>query len=364
MNAPLPYQRTPTREYSAASSMVTFRSTRSRIWSNRVTRQPSGSRGRSRVLHARSLRAAPALWPISSAIRASFARMLSTSSAGGRCSSRSGARGFLRSRLKPFPLKTSSRNLPRVIRLAAIAPPFEKWLELLELQRLRLRVVLAPLGQRMLVVPHLRRRTGAVEEQDVRRDRRVRREHPVRQPDHGVEVEVLDKLLLDPRRDAVAEERAVRHDDPGTAAGLRSWPGRRSLRMMSWRNSSAVSDVCLSSGKLRWMPFSSSPPNGGLVTITSTRSRSPISLMRNAERVARVDLRRLEPVQEQVHLAEQVRQRLRLDPVERRPLEALELLDRLRERPDVLVRLDQEAAGPAAGIEHDLAELRVDRLAR
>ena len=35
--------------------------------------------------------------------------------------------------------------------------------------------------------------------------------------------------------------------------------------------------VCMSSGKLSLMPASSSPPNGGLVRITSTRSLSPSS---------------------------------------------------------------------------------------
>ena len=55
-------------------------------------------------------------------------------------------------------------------------------------------------------------------------------------------------------------------------------PGRRSFRMMSCRKSNAVSAVCLSSGKLDRMPRSSSPPNGGLVMMTSTRSFGPQSL--------------------------------------------------------------------------------------
>ena len=53
--------------------------------------------------------------------------------------------------------------------------------------------------------------------------------------------------------DAVAEQRAVGHDDRRPGPGLRR--AARSLRMMSCRNSSAVSAVCLSSGKLLWMPL-------------------------------------------------------------------------------------------------------------
>jgi len=50
--------------------------------------------------------------------------------------------------------------------------------------------------------------------------------------------------------------KSVRWDDDGGPAGRPAgvcW--RCSLRMMSWRKSSAVSAVCRSSGKLPWMPF-------------------------------------------------------------------------------------------------------------
>src|SRR5207244_3089902 len=60
-----------------------------------------GQARRCRLAHARFPSRSSRTSPTSSAMRASFVRMLSTSSAGGRCSSRSGARGFLRSRFKP-----------------------------------------------------------------------------------------------------------------------------------------------------------------------------------------------------------------------------------------------------------------------
>jgi hypothetical protein len=89
-----------------------------------------------------------------------------------------------------------------------------------------------------------------------------------------VEVELAKELFLDAARDSVTEEHAVR----GTTTAARPGFGeRRNFLMMSCRNSSAVSAVCLSSGKFERMPRSSSPPNGGFVRITSTRSLSPIS---------------------------------------------------------------------------------------
>jgi len=53
--------------------------------------------------------------------------------------------------------------------------------------------------------------------------------------------------------------------------------GLCSFRMISCKKRRAVSAVCLSSGKFERMPLSSSPPKGGFVMITSTRSLSPIS---------------------------------------------------------------------------------------
>ena len=127
-----------------------------------------------------------------------------------------------------------------------------------------------------------------------------------------MQVELFEQFVLDAGADAVAEERAVGHDHAGPAAPVAVVPGRRSLRMMSCRNSRAVSAVCLSSGKLPRMPRSSSPPKGGLVRITSTRSRSPISFSGKRRLLLGVDLRAFQPVQQQVHLPQQVGQRLGL----------------------------------------------------
>ena len=63
--------------------------------------------------------------------------------------------------------------------------------EFLELDGRGFGVVLPAFGQRLFVIPDFARRPGAVEEQDVRRDAGVRREHAVGQPDDGVQVEIL-----------------------------------------------------------------------------------------------------------------------------------------------------------------------------
>src|SRR5438445_10232039 len=68
-------------------------------------------------------------------------------------------------------------NLPRELGLLPILPPRLLRLELLDAHRLRLGVRDAALGVRMLVVPHLLRRTALAEKQDVGLDARVRSKH-------------------------------------------------------------------------------------------------------------------------------------------------------------------------------------------
>jgi hypothetical protein len=158
-------------------------------------------------------------------------------------------------------------TLPRLVILLALPHHFFS-LELLDAQRLRLRVALRAGGVRVLVEPDVLRGLTLREEEQVRLDARVRREHALRQPHDRVEVALLEQLLLDARLDALAEERPV-----GKTSAARP-PGFSSV-MISTRNRSAVSRVRKVAGKLFSMPSSSIPPNGGFVTITSTRSFGP-----------------------------------------------------------------------------------------
>ena len=73
------------------------------------------------------------------------------------------------------------------------------------------------LRKRLLVVPDLFRRMRAVEEKQIRRNARVRSEDTVGQADDRVKIEVFEQFFFDSRADAVAEERAVGHDDRGSA---------------------------------------------------------------------------------------------------------------------------------------------------
>ena len=150
-------------------------------------------------------------------MRFSFWRMLSTSSSGGRCSRSCLALGFLISRLTetrvPFSsyFKTSwALTFQALSVFLALVPPLQAWREFLELHGLGFGVVLPAFGQRLLVVPDVLGRAGAVEEEEIGGDRRVWGEDAVWQADDRVEVEFLEEFLFDAGADAVAEEDAVR----------------------------------------------------------------------------------------------------------------------------------------------------------
>ena len=78
-----------------------------------------------------------------------------------------------------------------------------------------------------------------------------------------------------------------------------------------------------------------------------------------AKGVAGVNLRRVEAVQQQVHLAEQIRQRLGFAAEERAFLQDAAVGHGLDLLGQMVVRLDQEAAGAAGGVEHGLAQARI-----
>ena len=76
---------------------------------------------------------------------------------------------------------------------------------------------------------------------------------------------------------------------------------------------------------------------------------------REAQAVARVDLWVLEPVKEEVHLAEEIRERLWLAAVDAPVLKRFPIFDRLALLLEVAEGLDEEAAGAARRVEHRLA---------
>ena len=141
-----------------------------------------------------------------------------------------------------------------------------------------------------------------------------------------------------------------------------SRPAAAACRMMSCRNSSAVSAVCLSAGKLAWMPRLLLAAEGR-VGQDHVHALAVADLGQlEAQAVAVVDLRRLQPVQQQVHL--RTAGRAAAWPRRRRCCRSCSVSrfsHRLALLLQVLVRLDQEAARAAGRVEHRLAQLRVDR---
>ena len=92
--------------------------------------------------------------------------------------------------------------------------------------------------------------------------------------------------------------------------------------------------------------------------MTSTRSLSPISRSGKRSALSGSICGVLKAVQEEVHLAEQIRQRLGLDAEERLALKAAVVLSRLALLLEVLEGFDEEAAGACGRIEDGLAEAR------
>ena len=90
-------------------------------------------------------------------------------------------------------------------------------LQVLDADGLGHRVGLLAIGDAVLVEPDLFRRLALLEEQQVGADGGVGLEDAVGQADDGVEVALLQQVLLEPGLDAFAEERAVGQDHGGAA---------------------------------------------------------------------------------------------------------------------------------------------------
>ena len=251
-----------------------------------------------------------------------------------------------------------SWNFPGALVFFSLIPPFEAVGELLELDGLGLGVVLPALGQRLLVVPDFFGRAGAVEEQQVGRDAGVGREDAVGQADDGVQVELLEQFLLDAGADAVAEERAVGHDDGG-AAGLRLAlqlaHDELQEQQRGFGGLLVLGEVAVDAALLLAAEGRVGQDHIHAVSVADLAQRE-------AQAVARIDLRRLQAVQEQVHLASRYGSGLASPPKMLCFCRICAVLDRLALLLQVLERLDEKAAGAAGRVEDVFAELRVDDL--
>src|SRR5258707_9873075 len=94
---------------------------------------------------------------------------------------------------------------PRMFIFNTCAPPFNQRRKFLELHRACLGIVLHAFGERMLIEPDISCRLGTSEEKQISLDTRIRREDSVWQADNRMQVKVPQQLLLDARRNAVAD---------------------------------------------------------------------------------------------------------------------------------------------------------------
>ena len=130
--------------------------------------------------------------------------------------------------------------------------------------------------------------------------------------------------------------------------------------MMSCRNRSAVSAVCLSSGKFERMPalFLAAERRIGHDDVHAVFVADFPE--REAQGVAGINLGIFKTVEEQVHLAEEIGKRLGLNPVECSPLQARVVLRLLALLFQMFEGFDEESAGARGRIKDRLAELRVN----
>src|SRR5208283_2290788 len=112
------------------------------------------------------------------------------------------------------------RHPPGVLVLLSLRPPFLLGCELLDADRFGLGVGLVARRVGMLVVPDRVGWLALGKEKQVGLDAGVGAEDAVGQANDGVQVALVEQLLLDPGLHTLAEECAVRQDDTGAAAGL------------------------------------------------------------------------------------------------------------------------------------------------
>ena len=129
--------------------------------------------------------------------------------------------------------------------------------------------------------------------------------------------------------------------------------------MMSWRKSRAVSEACLSSGKVGEDAALFFAAEGRIGQDDVHAIFVADFLQWKAEAVEGVDLGRFQSVEEEVHLREQIRKRFGFPAQEAFGLEDGIMLGPLALFSQMVEGFDQEAAGAAGGIEKRFAQSRI-----
>ena len=174
-----------------------------------------------------------------------------------------------------------------------------------------------------------------------------------------MEVELLDELLLDPGADAVAEEGPV-GDDNGGAGG----PSHRCSLVAQL----AHDELQEEERRLGGLLVIGEVPLDALFLLAAEGRVChdhvhPVLLadlgQLETQGIARIDPGGVEAVEEEVHLAEQIRQGFGLAAEKRSFLEDPAIGDSFDLHDQVIIRLDEKAAGAGCGVKDGLAKLRI-----
>lgn len=246
-------------------------------------------------------------------------------------------------------------DFPCVFVFLAFFPPGDERREFLELEGRGLGVVFAAFGERVFVIPNLARRAGAVEEQKVGRNGGIGREYAIGQADDGVQIEFLQKVFLDAGAHAVAEQGSIGHDHRGArrAALAAQFPhDELQEQERGFRRLLVFGEIALNA-----LFFLAAKRRIGENDIHAVAFAHVGELM--AQRVAGIDARSIQAMQQQVHLAEQIRERFGFAAEEGLFLQSSAVghgFDLLFQMP---VGFDEKTAGAACRIEHGLAQARI-----
>ncbi len=191
-------------------------------------------------------------------------------------------------------------DAPGVVVLFAVVPPGEAILELFVLHGLGFGVVLAPVGQRLFVVPDPLCGAGAIEEEQVGGDAGVGGEDAVGQAHDGVQVELFQQFLFDAGAHAVAEEGAVGDDDGGASRRRRALELAHD-ELQEEQGGFGGLLICREVVEDAALLFSS---EGGIGEDDIDALAIADFGDRDVEAVAQRDLRRFQPVQQEVHLGQ------------------------------------------------------------
>ena len=100
-------------------------------------------------------------------------------------------------------------------------------------------------GDKVFVEPDILGRLAFLEEEQVGADGGVGPEHGVGQADDGVQVALFHEMLLEPRLDAFAEQRAVGQDDRGAPARLQQPDDQGKEQVCGFPGSEMLGEVAL-----------------------------------------------------------------------------------------------------------------------